>query len=135
MQKNPQPRKSQYSNCLKNSKRKATWTAPTSLFLSRMTRLHAPFTTNARMARIRKAQSSPRLDIMAFVARAYTSPPKPEPLVETAFANERRFVNHCGTTATVAVKQKPRPTPKHIPWLRSSCHILVENEAPTNDAL
>ena len=45
------------------------------------------------------------------------------------------MVNHCGTTPTVAVKQKPRPMPKQTPWLRSSCHICKENEAPIKEAL
>jgi hypothetical protein len=67
---------------------------------------------------------------MAPAARLYTSPPSPDPLVAIPLASDRRVVNHCGTTGTEPTKRNPMPSPKHMPWLRKSCHISFAKEAP-----
>src|SRR6187399_1078872 len=133
MVKKPHIMYSQTSARRSRPKWKAMCTAPTALLRSRMRMLETPLAKKERIARMRKAQGRPRLLIMALVASEYTRPPKPEPLVDKALANDRRLLNHWGTTPTLAVKQKPMPIPKQMPWLRSRCQTAAAKEAPTKD--
>jgi hypothetical protein len=93
------------------------------------------FTTNAMIPRIRNAHGNPIVRIIACVESEYTSPPKPDPAAEIPFASERRVLNHCAEIPTLPTNRKPMPQPKHKPWLRKRCHILVAKEAPMKEAV
>lgn len=91
------------------------------------------FVVKATIARILYAQGRDIFRIMELTERLYTKPPVPAPADARPAANERLLVNHCGTTPMVPRNRKPIPQPEHKPWLKNSCHIEFENDAPTSE--
>jgi hypothetical protein len=95
------------------------------LYRSLIRKMQEVFTTKAMIAKMRNAQKTPRLRIMADAEREYTPPPRPAPANEMPLARDRFVVNHWGTTEAVGMNRRPSPMPNRRPCVRKRCQICV----------
>lgn len=91
------------------------------------------FIVREQKARIRYVHGNPTLSTPAPAPRLYANPPIPAPDVAMPRTRLRLFENHFGRMDVAVMYRNPIPYPKHSPWLRNRCQILVEKDAPSSE--